>query len=434
MIDDYLSFLRFKSISADKSFQQDCLDCAKWLENFLQKEGFHTELLQTSTNPALLAFDLSAGPSAPTLLFYQHYDVQPVDPLELWENDPFEPTITGDRVVARGAQDNKGQCFYVLQALKDYKKTRGSFPVNVKIVIEGDEEMGSIGLKEILSDHQEKFQADYLLITDLGIKSVEEPAITLGTRGLITMELLVSGGHSDLHSGDRGGIVYNPLHALIEMLAKVRDSSGRITIEGFYDDVFYVKEALDLSWDEPLPAEGGESTLYSPLERAWLRPTFEINGLKGGYSGPGFKTVIPGGALAKISCRLVPQQDPKKIFQKVHAFFNKIKPPSIDIELKLLQEGSSAVRTSSSSPIALAAIEAYEKVFGKKCGKIMTGGTIGIAGPLARISNASVIFLGLGLSSDQIHAPNENFSLSRLKQGHAIITHILDFFASRAAL
>ena len=428
MIEDYLTFLRFKSISADNLFQKDCLECVKWLENFLQKEGFKTELLPTSTNPALFASDLSAGPLAPTLLFYQHYDVQPVDPLELWKNNPFEPQITGDRITARGAQDNKGQCFYVLQALKDYKKNMGSFPVNVKIIIEGDEEMGSIGLKEILPLHKEKLQADYLLVTDLGIKSLEEPAITLGTRGLITMELTVSGGHCDLHSGEYGGIVYNPLHALVEMLAKVRDESGRITIEGFYDNLIFTQEDLDTEWDDKISAAGGESRLYTPFERAWLQPTFEINGLKGGYSGPGFKTVIPGEAMAKISCRLVPGQNPQTIFQNIEKFFTNITPPSIHIALKLLQEGSSALRTSSSSPIALAAITAYEKVFGKRCGKIMAGGTIGIAGPLASISNASVIFLGLGLSSDQIHAPNENFSLSRIQQGHAIITHILDFF------
>lgn len=428
MIHDYLTFLRFRSISADPSYQDECLSCVEWLKAFLEKEGFVAELWPTSTNPTLFAEDLRAGSEAPTLLFYQHYDVQPVDPLDLWHHDPFEPHVEGDTVTARGAQDNKGQCFYVLQALKDYKKKHGTFPINVKIVIEGDEEMGSIGLKGIVKEKALKLKADYLLITDLGVKNMESPAITLGTRGLMTMELVIEGGHGDLHSGDRGGIVYNPLHALVEMLAKVRDEEGRIAIPGFYDEAAFAQEDLDLSWDDKVAAAGGERAAYSPLERAWLRPTFEINGIIGGYGGTGFKTVIPGKALAKLSCRLVPHQDPQKIFALVQSFFKSITPTGVQAKLTLLQEGSFAVRTSSSSQIAKAALSAYEKVFGKKCGKIMSGGTIGIAGPLAKASGAEVLFLGLGLSEDQIHAPNERFSLSRIEKGMAIITHIIDFF------
>lgn len=424
MINDYITFLRFKSISADPAYREDCLACVQWLQNFLSE--FKTALWPTRTNPTLFAEDLSAGPEAPTVLFYQHYDVQPVDPLDLWESDPFEPRIVGDTIYARGAQDNKGQCFYVLAALKAYKKEHGRFPINVKIVIEGDEEMGSIGLKEIAAQHASDLKADYLLITDIGLKSLEAPAITLGTRGLITMELIVQGPQEDQHSGDRGGIVYNPLHALVLLLAAVHDERGRVTIPGFYDHVVMPQDELDLTWGDKVSAAGGERHDYTPYERAWLRPTFEINGINGGYSGPGFKTVIPAKAFAKLSCRLVPNQEPHQIFSLVKHFFHSHKPDGVEIALSLLQEGSPAVRTSATSPLAKAASLAYEKVFGKKCGKIMCGGTIGIATALTEASGATALFIGLGLSDDQIHAPNERFSLSRIKQGMALITEIIN--------
>jgi acetylornithine deacetylase/succinyl-diaminopimelate desuccinylase-like protein len=428
MIEDYLAFLRFKSISADPAYKEECLACAKWLEAFLKDIGFKTALWPTVTNPTLFAEDLSAGIEAPTLLFYQHYDVQPVDPLDLWESDPFEPKVVGDTIIARGAQDNKGQCFYVLSALKSYKEKHGRFPVNIKVIIEGDEEMGSAGLKGIVKQHAHELKADYLLITDLGITSMDKPAITLGTRGLITMEMTVQGSARDLHSGDMGGIVYNPLHALVEMLSQARDAKGHITIPGFYDDVRSLKEDLDFTWDDKVAAGGGECHDFSPFERAWLRPTLEINGITGGYSGPGFKTVIPALASAKLSCRLVPGQDPTQIFDRLYAFFMKIQPKSVTVTLTMLNDGSPAVRTSASSLIAQAALSAYAQVFGKPAGKIMSGGTIGIAGPLAAASGAETLFLGLGLSEDQIHAPNERFSISRIEKGQAIICHILDYF------
>lgn len=429
MIEDYLTFLRFKSISADPHYREDCLACAKWLQSYLKEGGFDVALWPTATNPAVFARNMEAGPKAPTLLFYQHYDVQPVDPLDLWHSDPFEPHIVADVVTARGAQDNKGQCFYVMKALKNYRKKHGRFPVNIKMVIEGDEEMGSEGLKGIVQERSHELQADYLLITDLGVTSLENPAITLGTRGLLTMELKITGSSHDLHSGDMGGIAYNPLHALVSMLAAAREPSGRIAIPGFYDDVDTESQELDFTWDDKISAAGGERHEFSPFERAWLRPTFEINGIAGGYAGPGFKTVIPAATSAKLSARLVSHQNPLKIFGLIRDFFQKIKPEGVDITLTMLNEGSEAVRTKATSAIATAALTAFENVFGKPAGKIMSGGTIGIAGPLAKASGAETLFLGLGLSEDQIHAPNEHFSLSRIEKGSAIIQGILDHFA-----
>lgn len=429
MIEDYLTFLRFKSISADPDYKEECLACAEWLQSYLKEGGFDTALWPTTTNPTVFAKNLEAGPEAPTLLFYQHYDVQPVDPLDHWHSDPFEPHIAADVVTARGAQDNKGQCFYVMEALKNYRKKHGRFPVNIKVVIEGDEEMDSKGLKGIVHEHSQDLQADYLLITDLGITSLESPAITLGTRGLLTMELKITGSSHDLHSGEMGGIAYNPLHALVAMLAAVRSPSGRITIPGFYDDVDAEPQELDFTWDGRIVATGGERQEFSPFERAWLRPTFEINGITGGYAGPGFKTVIPAEALAKLSCRLVSFQNPRHIFTLVHDFFQKIKPEGVEVTLSMLNEGSEAVRTQATSTIAKAALFAFDKVFKKPVGKIMSGGTIGIAGPLAKASGAETLFWGLGLSEDQIHAPNEHFSLHRIDKGAEIIQQILAYFA-----
>ena len=264
------------------------------------------------------------------MLIYNHYDVQPVDPIELWHSDPFEPTIRDGEVFARGAEDNKGQCFYVISAIRELLRRDGTLPINVKLCIEGEEETGSSGLAGILATHKESLTADHLFVVDLGIHAPESPALTLGVRGIATMSIELIGSSSDLHSGTHGGIVYNPNRAMVELLAKLHDEEGRVTVPGFYAEVVTPTTdelaQLDFHFDEAeyeamfgAKAVGGESS-YSALQSAWIRPTLEINGIGGGYIGDGFKTVIPARTVAKLSVRLVPNQDPVKIAAAVERF------------------------------------------------------------------------------------------------------------------
>lgn len=433
MLQDFFKFLKFKSISADPACKEETLACVHYLKEKLDRMDFHTELWQTSTYPTLFASHMQAGPTKPTLLFYNHYDVQPVDPLDLWDSPPFEPSVRGGEVFARGAQDNKGQCFYVIEALRTLLEKEKRLPVNVKLCIEGDEETGSVGLAGIARSKKKELQADALLIVDLAIKSALEPAITLGTRGLVTLEVRLKGARGDLHSGEHGGVSPNPIHGLVELLSKLHDSeTGTVMVPGFYDSVEEISsEEIDFSLDEqeyeklfgtkPL---GGEKQ-YSPLERAWVRPTLEINGIWGGYSGPGFKTVLPAEASAKISCRLVPHQDPQKIRAAVAEFLQAERPHGFQLHVELHKTGSKAMRTDAESKIATVAKQAYSEVFGTPCTCILAGGTIGIASSLVEASGAEPLFLGLGLPDDQIHAPNEHFGLDRIEKGIQIIQKIL---------
>jgi len=435
LLEEFFTFLEFQSISSESDSKQEVLNCAEWLAAYLKKIGFDTQLWPTAGYPVIFASYLKAGPDKPTLLIYNHYDVQPVDPIELWESPPFEPAIRGGQIYARGAQDNKGQCFYTIQALKALLKISGTLPVNVKLCIEGEEECGSRSLSSILKTKFKELQADYLAIVDLGIPSLDKPSITLGLRGIITMDIELSGAKSDMHSGSNGGLLYNPNHALVELLAKMRDRSGKITIPGFYDDVVSLEEGEkeQVSWDfKPeeykamfgvLPT-GGEKD-YSHLERNWVRPTLEINGLTGGYSGAGFKTVIPSKASAKISCRLVPNQSPDKIARLVKEYLEKNVPEGITVKVNI-HHGGKAIRSNPDSKVVQAFARAYEEVFHKPCQFIFEGASIPIVTELAETSRSEVVLLGLGLADDNIHAPNEHFGLDRMEKGFLIIGKALE--------
>lgn len=436
-LEDYFNFLKFKSISSEAEYKKDILDCVHWLKNYLDKIDLKTELWESAGHPVLFASYLKAGPEKPTLLIYNHYDVQPVDPLELWTSPPFEPTIKEGEVYARGAQDNKGQCFYVVQALKHLIEKNGTLPINIKLCIEGEEECGSANLPGVLKTHKEQLQADYLAIVDLGIPASDTPAITLGIRGLTTMDVEVEGSNIDLHSGSHGGIVYNPIHALVEILAKVRDPfTGRIFIPGFYDEAIALteeeKQQINLKFDEKnylktfgASASGGEKE-FPPLERNWLRPTLEINGIHGGYCGTGFKTVIPAKAHAKISCRLVPGQDPEKMAERVAEFIKRQAPEGITVRVTTHIGGGKAARSKVSSKIVQVFAQAFSDVFGKPCEYIYSGATIPIVNDLVQASGAEVVMLGLGLATDCIHAPNEHFGVDRLKKGASIIANAIE--------
>lgn len=427
ILEDYYAFLRYQSVSSEPQYQEELLACVDWVENYLKKIGFTVEIWPTHKHPVIFASYEKAGPNQPTLLIYNHYDVQPVDPLDLWLSPPFEPTVRNGEVFARGAQDNKGQCFYVLLALKKLIERDGTLPINIKLCIEGEEECGSAGLTGILQEKKMRLKADYLAVVDLGMEGPSQPAVTLGTRGILTMDVVVTGTHTDLHSGSHGGIAFNPIHALIKVLNSVRDENGRIAIPHFYDDVAPLKseekaqislnfDANKYEMDFGAKPTGGEQG-YSPQERGWTRPTLEVNGINGGYSGEGFKTVIPAKATAKVSCRLVPNQDPKKIGQLVSDFLQKQAPEGTKVSVHLHPGYGKAVRANVGSKAVQAFAKAYSEVFDTPCQFIYSGGSIPVVTALAEVCEGEVVMLGLGLSGDCIHAPNEHFGIERIKQG-----------------
>lgn len=436
---DFYTFLKFPSISSEPHYQQNMLDCAQWLMDYLKQMHFEVESWPTTGHPVIFASFTHAGPHQPTLLIYHHYDVQPTDPLDKWLSPPFEPTLRNGKIYARGAQDNKGQCFYVLQALKLLQDQLGSLPINIKLCIEGEEEIGSAGLAHVLAQKKQQLQADYLAIIDLGLRQAKIPALTLGIRGICTLEVEIEGSSTDLHSGSHGGIVYNPIHALVQLLAGLRDEKGHITIPGFYEKVRDTspKELSEISfhfdsedYQQQIGAHptGGESD-YSILERAWTRPTLEINGIHGGYTGQGFKTVIPAKASAKISCRLVPDQQPTEIGELITSYLKKHAPPGMQVSVQVNPGQGEAFRVSPDATIVRAFAQAFEEVFELPCEFILEGGSIPIVPELTKACGGETILLGLGLATDQVHAPNEHFGIERLKKGMLVIARALEILA-----
>lgn len=439
MLADYFTCLEFQSISSESEFEEEMVACVSWLQEKISQLNFSTELWETSGHPTLFAENLDAGPKKPTLLIYNHYDVQPVDPLELWNTPPFKPTKIGNDIFARGAQDNKGQLQYVFQAIKALITIYGTLPLNIKWVIEGEEECGSEGLSRILSQKKEALKADYLAVPDLGILSANTPSVTLGIRGITTMDLEIIGSNTDLHSGTHGGRAYNPLHALVEILGKLRNKEGEIVVPGFYEEVIELsdeeRQKIDFSFspDEyfstfALKATGGEIS-FTPMERSTIRPTLEINGLTGGYTGDGFKTVIPAVAKAKLSCRLVPGQSPEAVGQKVKKHIESLSPEGMKTKVTLHEGGGEAVCSSLESAAVQAFAKAYSEVFNKKCSFIFEGGSIPIITELSNASSAEVVLLGMGLDSDQIHAPNEHFGWDRFKKGFLVFAKGISLLA-----
>jgi len=429
---DYFTFLRFPSISTDPIYKKDLEKTAAWLKSYLSEIGMDVQVWDTTGHPVVFATNLKAGSSRPTVLIYHHYDVQPVDPVELWKTEPFDPQVRDGKVYARGASDNKGQCFYTLTALKALRELN----VNVKLFIEGEEECGSEGSTALLSVKKKELEADYLLVVDGGIPSSETPSITVGLRGILAMEVTCSNSDIDLHSGIMGGIVLNPIRALVSALAQLWDANGKITVPGFYDGIEMLSnqelEQLDQTCDTQemtksfgIRAFQGEGD-YSLWESNTIRPVLEINGISGGYTGIGFKTVIPAKTIAKISCRLVPGQDPQKVGLLVADFLKSKVPPGIQLDVNY-DHGGQPFRSSPDSAIAKIAARAYGEVFGKPCQKAICGASVPIVADLCEASGAEAVVIGLGLIDDDIHAPNEHFGLDRLEKGFLTIGRILHF-------
>ena len=436
---EYFQLLRFGGLSADLKTMPELLACVQFLEKKLTGMGAQVERWNYEGLPPVLFAEFKSDvKNAPTLLFYSHYDVQPVDPENLWDSPPFEPTLRDGKIYARGANDNKGQLSYSLLAVQTFLKKEKSLSFNLKWIIEGEEEHGSTALHNLLPQKAEAIKADGIVVIDVGMPSLSRPALSLGVRGIISMDLKVTGPKGDLHSGESGGAILNPLHFLVDMLAKARDEEGKVTIPGFYDQVKEVsvddKKLFAFETDEKefidvkgVPPTGGERNRYSFGERTTVRPTLEINGINGGYSGDGFKTVIPSIAEAKISCRLVPDQNPFEIGHLVKKYFESESNPSAKVEVHL-HTGGKAVRCSPQSFLIKAANTAVEETFGKKADYILCGGSIPIAADLATYSGGDLLFVGMGLVTDNVHAPNENFSLEQLRSGASLIGHLLENF------
>lgn len=432
----YFEFLRYPSISADKSYKNDVLNCANFLKKILHDGGMTVSLIETKGNPIVYAEDLSAGKDAKTVLIYGHYDVQPVDPLILWETPPFEPHERNGKIYARGASDNKGQIFYAISAILARIAMGKKFPVNVKICIEGEEESHSYGLSEKLPSLKEQFKADSLIICDFDSGSDGSFYLTLGARGCMALEVCLTGSDKDLHSGQLGGLAYNPNRAMVELLTKLWDENGTIQVDGFYDNVVPIsaKEIQTLSFDttkEDLQRdfainELGNEKDRSLMESNWLRPTVEINGLYGGYSGEGTKTVIPAKCRAKITCRLVLDQDPMHVYQSLETFFKKNAPQGMLIDVKN-HGGVGGYRSSLGGPFVAALERAAKEVTKKPIKYVLSGASIPVAAEFAKILDVDVLGIGYGLATDEIHAPNEHFDQARFEKGFLTVIKMFDY-------
>ncbi|MCM2270849.1 MAG: dipeptidase, partial [Thermoanaerobaculia bacterium] len=392
----------------------------------------------TDRHPLVYAEWLGAGPSKPTVLFYGHYDVQPPDPLEEWRNPPFEPAIEGERVVARGATDDKGQSYCHVKGVAAMLAERGALPVNVKFIVEGEEESGGESIERyVRGAGRERLAADVVVVSDTGMWAPGEPAITYGLKGLAYFEIRVRGANRDLHSGAYGGGVGNPANALATIVAALRDpATGKVLLPGFYDDVRPLADwerqefaALDLDEAEvradldvdALPGEAG----YSYIERIWARPTCDVNGLWSGYQGAGAKTVLPAKAGCKVSFRLVADQTPERVAEQLRAHVAAVTPPGVAVEVEYLH-GAAAVTVDATGPYAQAALDALADVWGQRAVRIRTGGSIPIVASFAEALGAPVLLLGFGLESDRLHSPNEQFDLPNYFQGIRTVARLLD--------
>ncbi|WP_332651571.1 dipeptidase [Lysinibacillus sp. 54212] len=430
-LEELNEFLRIPSISSLSEHKGDMQTAAQWLADALTKLNIeNVSIDQTAGHPVVYGEWLHAE-GKPTILFYGHYDVQPVDPLHLWDSPPFQPTVRDNKLFARGASDDKGQVFMHLKTIEALFATEGTLPVNVKFIIEGEEEIGSPNLPAYVEEHKDKLAADLILISDTGLYAPGKPAVCYGLRGLTGVQIDVRGAKGDLHSGLYGGGVQNAIHALAEILASFRDEHGTIQVEGFYDKVRPLSDEerqayKDLQFDEEaLKEEVGVKELfgeqgYSYLEQIWARPTLEVNGVFGGFSGEGIKTVLPAEAGAKITCRLVPDQEPDEIVALLRAHIEKHKQAGVEITVSEFDKGAPFI-TPFHHPVIQAAGRSYEKVYEVPTAYIRGGGSIPIVAAFDEILGLPVVLMGFGLSSENFHAPNEHFHLENFDKGLRVL-------------
>lgn len=422
---------RIKSISTDPAFKADCRKAAEWLVSYLQSLGFEASVRDTPGHPMVVAHHAAGSEGAPHVLFYGHYDVQPVDPLNLWERDPFDPAIIerdGQRVIAgRGTSDDKGQLLTFVEACRAYKETHGALPVRVTILFEGEEESGSPSLKPFLEANAAELKADFALICDTSMWDAETPAISAGLRGLVGEEITIKAADRDLHSGYFGGAAANPIHILSDILAGLHDETGRVTLESFYDGVEETPSQIKASWETlgmstekflgaiGLSVPSGEKD-RSVLELTWARPTAEVNGIWGGYTGEGFKTVIAAEASAKVSFRLVGKQDPDRIRASFRAYVQSKLPADCRVEFHQ-HGGSPAIQLPYDSALLNRAKSALSDEWPKPAVMIGMGGSIPIAGDFQKMLGMEALLVGFALADDRIHSPNEKYNLASFHKG-----------------
>jgi len=436
---EYLQFLRFPSISTDPERKADVAACATWLERKLTGMGLKTQVVPTAGHPIVLAKNVHQ-PGRRTVMIYGHYDVQPVDPVELWTSPPFEPRIENDIVFARGAADNKGQIFAHVLGLEETLREKGELPVNLVLLIEGEEEVGSAHLEEFLLTHREDLQCDVIAISDTGMIAKGYPTFTYGLRGIGALELKVTGPGSDLHSGIYGGAVANPATAVARLVASLHDENGHVAVPGFYDDVAPLQDWERAAWarlpfgDEDLLKVTGSPELFgeagfTSLERTWARPTAEVNGIGGGFQGVGTKTVLPQKAFAKLTFRLVPNQQPDDVMEKVKAYLRAKCHPGVRLEISGGHAGEPYF-TDPQSADGQAAQRALQRAFpGKDLALIREGGSIPIVNTFKRVLGAETLLLGLALPDCRAHAPDENFPLANFFGGIGLNRALLEELA-----
>ncbi|MED3661246.1 dipeptidase [Ureibacillus sp. FSL K6-8385] len=442
-LQELFEFLSIPSISSLSEHKRDIERAAHWLKRQLEQLNIENVSIDPTGGHPVVYGEWLHAEGKPTVLFYGHYDVQPVDPLELWESEPFKPEIRENKLYARGASDDKGQVFMQLKAVEALFDVLGSLPVNVKFLYEGEEEIGSPHLPSYIEKNKEKLSADFILITDTSMHGPGKPAICYGLRGLAGIQIDVQGANSDLHSGLYGGGVQNAVHALVEILASFRDSEGNILVEGFYDDVKPLtdeerKAFAELEFDEEaLKKELGVDELfgepgYSFLERTWARPTLEINGIFGGFSGEGIKTVLPGKAGAKITCRLVPDQEPDKIVALLRKHIEKHTPKGVTVTVIEFDSGAPYL-TPFDHPLIQTASKSYEKVYRTPTAFTRGGGSIPIVAAFDQMLKVPVVLMGFGLTTENFHAPNEHFHLENFDKGLRVLCDYL-FEVSKLSL
>ncbi|MBP9210009.1 MAG: dipeptidase [Saprospiraceae bacterium] len=438
-LDELLDLLRIPSVSADSARNEDTFRCAEAVKSALLAAGCtHAEICKTKGHPIVYA-ERMVDPKLPTVLTYGHYDVQPPDPLDLWTSGPFDPVVRDGKIYARGACDDKGQVMMHVKALECMVQTQ-SLPCNVKFMIEGEEEVGSSNLGKFLKANKDKLKADIVLVSDTSMISMEHPSIETGLRGLAYMEVELTGPNRDLHSGVYGGAVANPITILAKMIASLHDKQNRVKVRGFYRDVVDLspaeRKALnDAPFDEAaykkdldVDALWGEEG-YTTLERTGVRPTLELNGIWGGYTGEGAKTVLPSKAYAKISMRLVPNQDSRKIARQFTKHFERIAPPGVRVKVTELHGGEPVV-TPTDGKAYQAAAKAIETTFGKKPIPTRGGGSIPIVALFEKVLGLKTVLMGFGLDSDNIHSPNEHYGLLNYYKGIETIPHFYKNYAA----
>jgi acetylornithine deacetylase/succinyl-diaminopimelate desuccinylase-like protein len=425
---ELMEFLAIPSVSTEAEHAPDMARAAEWLADHLSTVGAeNVKVVPTAGHPVVCGEWLGAGPDAKTILVYGHYDVVPADQAEGWESDPFDPVVRDGFLYARGASDDKGQLFTHVKALESYLRSSGSAPVNLKFFIEGEEELASPNLAPFLNENLDLLAADVCVISDTSMPALEEPAILHSLRGMTYLEIHVTGPHDDLHSGFWGGAVHNPALALSEILSRLHNPDHSIAVPGFYDDVVALTDAERNEIDKTaisdeqalkstgVPALWGEAD-FTIKERVTARPTLEINGIGSGWTGAGPKTIIPASAMAKVSCRLVGNQDPHKIFDQIQSYVTSIAPPSISVRCELITTGEPALFPFD-LPEMKAGVRAYEQGWGETPMFTRGGGSIPVVADIARLMGIPIVMMGFGLDDDGLHGANERFGIENFRRG-----------------